>query len=310
MKRLHLPIFVLLAACGTDYDLNLEKDEEPAGEEEVDPDEEEDEEEDGEEDETEDDETDVGQDLADPVALCSVSPTTVRPIVDKADWIGTDSYDPEGGTITTYNWSLTPPSGSAATMPGGSGPIRTNFEPDVAGTYIGELTVVTQDGRTSPPCTAELQAVPVEDLWIEMYWTHGGDDMDLHLLRPGGTQADLGDSFSTVPNDCFYGSCVDYGFGGLDWGVYGDASDDPALDLDDIPGSGPENINVGSPENGTFQVFVHDYPGSVYSSGNPVTINIYIGGVLVHSDTKTITTEDSYTKYADISWPAGTVTAY
>ena len=305
MSRRHLPMFVLLAACGTDYDLNLDKDEEPGGDDTAPVDEDPGEEEEDPDPEDEDDSSDVGQDLADPVALCSVSPTTVRPIIDKADWIGTDSYDPEGGTITTYNWSLTPPAGSGVSMPGGSGPIRTNFYPDVAGTYIGSLTVVTQDGRTSAPCTAELQAIPVEDLWIEMYWTYSGDDMDLHLIRPG-----YGQSAVNTDNDCYYGNCVDYGWGGLDWGVWGDASDDPALDLDDIPGSGPENINVGSPENGIFQVFVHDYPGSVYSSGNPVTINIYIGGVLVHSDTKTITTEDSYTKFADISWPAGTITAY
>ncbi|MEC7949082.1 MAG: hypothetical protein VX265_16045 [Myxococcota bacterium] len=306
MKRLHLSLFVLLASCGTDYDLNPEKEDEPAGTDTAPPDEEDPKEEEEEpEEEEEDDEADVGQDLADPVAICSVDPTTVRPIIDKAEWIGTDSYDPEGGTITSYNWSLTAPSGSAAAMPGGSGPIRTNFYTDVAGTYTGELTVTTQDGRTSAPCVAELEAVPVEDLWIEMYWTYSGDDMDLHLIRPGYTQADI-----TTSNDCYYGNCVDYGFGGLDWGVFGDASDDPALDLDDIPGSGPENINVGSPESGTFQVFVHDYPGSVYSSGNPVTINIYIGGALVHSDTKTITTEDSYTKFADISWPSGTITAY
>ena len=149
-----------------------------------------------------DDDGDVDQNLGDPVAICAVSPDTVRPIVDKADWIGTDSYDPEGGTITSYNWTLTPPSGSSATMPGGSGPIRTNFTPDVAGTYIGELTVTTQDGRTSAPCEAELEAIPVEDLWIEMYWVESGDDMDLHLLRPGASSSSLGDY--TSDDDCHY----------------------------------------------------------------------------------------------------------
>lgn len=308
MQRLHLPLFLLLAGCGTDYDLNLEKDDEPGGDDTAPIDEEDDDDTDsGEPDPDTDAGTDVGQDLADPVAICTVDPTTVRPIVDKADWIGTDSYDPEGGTITTYTWTLTPPSGSAATMPGGSGPIRTNFYPDVAGTYTGELTVTTQDGRTSAPCIAELEAIPVEDLWIEMYWTHSGDDMDLHLLRPGYTDT----TWLESSNDCYYANCVTGGWGGgLDWGTPGDTSDDPALDLDDIPGTGPENINVGSPENGTFAVYVHDYPGSVYNGDNPVTINIYIGGTLVHTDTKSITTEDSYTKYAEINWPSGTINAF
>ena len=255
-----------------------------------------------------DDDGDVDQNLGDPVVICG-QPDTVRPIVDKADWIGTDSYDPEGGTITSYNWTLTPPSGSSATMPGGSGPIRTNFTPDVAGTYIGELTVTTQDGRTSAPCEAELEAIPVEDLWIEMYWVESGDDMDLHLLRPGASSSSLGDY--TSDDDCYYANCTPGSWtGGLDWGTVGDTSDDPSLDLDDISGFGPENINIGSPQNGVFTVYVHDYPGSVYEAGNAVTVNIYVGGTLVHSDTKTITGEDSYTKYAEISWPAGTVNAF
>jgi len=305
MQRLPLALLALLSACGTDYDLNLEKDDEPAGEEDDPIVEDEDTGEPDTGDPVEDD-GNVGQDLAAPVAICAVSPDTVRPIVDKADWIGTDSYDPEGGTITAYNWTLTPPSGSSATMPGGSGPIRTNFTPDVAGTYVGELTVTTQDGRTSAPCVAELEAIPVEDLWIEMYWTYSGDDMDLHLLRPGATASAL-----ESDSDCYYANCTPGSWtGGLDWGTYGSATDDPSLDLDDILGTGPENINIGSPENGTFTVYVHDYPGSSYDPGNPVTVNIYVGGTLVHSDTKTISGEDSYTKFAEVSWPSGTVNAF
>ena len=44
--------------------------------------------------------------LQDPIAVCGVSPGEVRPLVEDATWIGGDSYDPEGGTITQYTWSL------------------------------------------------------------------------------------------------------------------------------------------------------------------------------------------------------------
>ncbi len=239
-----------------------------------------------------------------PVAVCSVTPSTLRPIVDKAEWNGIDSYDPSGGTITEYQWTLaTAPAGSTAAMPGGAGPIRSNFAPDLAGTYVGSLIVKTQDGRTSEACLAELQAIPVENLWIEMYWTYSGDDMDLHLIRPGNTLSAV-----TSDNDCYYGNCVDYGWGGLDWGTWGDSTDDPALDLDDIPGGGPENINIEQPESGQFRVVVHDYPGSVYNGSNPVTINIYVGGALVWTDTRSIDAEGRYFEFATIDWPSGTVT--
>ena len=75
-----------------------------------------------------------------------------------------------------------------------------------------------------------------------------------------------------------------------DWGILGDSSDDPSLDLDDIDGLGPENINIYNPQaNGTYTVFVHDYTGSAPSDTlgpNNVTINVYLNGTQAWSGTK------------------------
>ncbi len=239
-------------------------------------------------------------DMQAPVAVCDVSPNPVQPPFETATWDGSGSYDPEGGTITTYTWTLVEqPEGSAVTMPSGTGPKRTDFMPDLAGDYVGQLVVQTNDGRTSEPCEVTLESIPAQDLWVEMYWTHDNDDMDLHLLRGSG-------SF-TSNQDCYFANCVPPAR--LDWGS-SSTSDDPRLDLDDIPGTGPENINIDAPEDTTYTVVVHDYPWTgTYSGGNDVTVNIYLNGSLVWSDTRTISGEDTQTYFAEIDWATGTVTS-
>lgn len=237
--------------------------------------------------------------LADaPVAVCSVSPGVVTPPNDAATFDGSGSYDPNGLSITTYTWTLSErPQGSSASMPNG-GAVRSGFLADLAGLYVGRLVVTNEAGVDSLACEAELEAVPSQDLWVEMYWSLTNDDMDLHMLAPGGTPR--------TATDCYFANCR--GANGLEWGNPGNA-DNPRLDLDDIGGTGPENINIDEPSAaGGYTVFVHDYPGSNNANANAVTVNVYLSGALVWTSTRNISGEDSDTYFAQINWQQGTVT--
>lgn len=236
-----------------------------------------------------------------PVADCSVAPNPVTPPFTAATWDGSASYDPNGEPLVMYYWELVEqPEGSAAALPFGSGIQVPGFYADLAGDYVGQLTVTNQSGLTDT-CQAVLEAIPSQNLWVEMFWQYSGDDMDLHLLAPGGSLE--------TDSDCYYGNCVSGGWFPLDWGQQGVTADDPNLDLDDISAIGPENTNIESPQtSGEYTVVVHDYPGSVYEGANEVTINIYLAGSLIWSKTKTISGEDSYTDFATINWGTQTVT--
>jgi len=239
---------------------------------------------------------DTSPPLSQPVAVCSVDPGEILAIHESADWVGNSSYDPDG-SVVSYSWTLySSPPGATASMPAGTAN-RRGFTPDVAGEYIGELVVTDNDGLVSEPCYATLNATAGDGLWVEMFWTHSGDDMDLHLLDDGGSL--------TTTSDCYYANCT---WGSLNWGG-GGTSDDPILDLDDIPGTGPENINIDSPARGTYTVYVHDYPGSAYVGLNDVTVNVYLASRLIWTDTRNINSEGCYEPFVEINVPSGTTSS-
>lgn len=237
-----------------------------------------------------------------PFAVCSVSPTTVTPPFQAATFDGSASYDPSGAPLASYEWEIiSKPNGSSATLPFTSANQIPGFYADLAGSYIAQLTVTNQMGLLDS-CLVTLQSLPSQDLWVEMFWEQT-DDMDLHLVAPGG-------SYDDWDTDCYYSNCVN---GGPDWGILGDSSDDPRLDLDDIDGMGPENINIYTPQsNGTYTVYVHDYTGSAMYGDtygpNNVTVNVYLNGSLEWTDTRAISDDGSVTPFCQINWGTKTVT--
>jgi len=100
---------------------------------------------------------------------------------------------------------------------------------------------------------------------VQLTWqSNAYSDLDLHLLRPGGS---YGSS-----NDCYFGSCTS----GLEWGTTG-AAGNPILDVDDVDGYGPENIYLTTgPEPGDYRIIIHNWDGTV---GEVATVKVYFNDV-------------------------------
>jgi hypothetical protein len=191
----------------------------------------------------------------------------VRPL-DRVDLDGRNSYDPGGGEIVKYEWTLAvQPSGSTSEVINDNTDYATLFI-DTAGSWQVDLQVTNDVGLISAPAQCHMQAVPEDKIHVELSWDTGDTDLDLHLVQEGG-------SFFDSRQDCCW--CNK----NPNWGESG-SSDDPLLALDNIVGYGPEDLTVDAPEDGDYHVKVH-YFKDLQGSGNvtTATVKIYLNGVEV-----------------------------
>lgn len=177
---------------------------------------------------------------------------------------------------TNVRWSVTPPANSNAGVPENPNDPQTQFYMDVSGDYHVHVQFVDEKGAMVG-CSWIVSARGA-GLRVEMTWdTYGSVDMDLHLLRdvPGA-------KFCHSTLSCYYSNCKSGN--NLDWGYPASPSTacpfsrcpNPRLDIDNIRGYDPENINIDNPEHGDkFRVMAHMYSGS--RETNPI-ITIYCGG--------------------------------
>ena len=237
--------------------------------------------------------------IAPPAATNVSTPTTL--ILD-----GTGSYDSDG-QIVEYRWSLESAPNANASTPTPMGTGKAEIIAALVGSYTIGLVVVDNDGLTSQKETVTFNATPNEAIHVELTWDYAENDVDLHLIAPGGA---FGDFFL----DCHYGNCtpeINSGFFSLvDWGVYGDASDNPSLDIDNINDIVPENINLDNPASGEYKVVVnYYYQGDTGAGAAHPEVRIYLNGVL-HGPFGPVTLNSGCDKWtvATISIPGGTVT--
>ncbi|MFN3198496.1 MAG: MopE-related protein [Bradymonadia bacterium] len=132
---------------------------------------------------------------------------------------------------------------------------------------------------------------PIPRMHISLRWGLDGTDVDLHLIREGGL-------FFSVPDDAFYANRTP------DWGVLGDASDNPRLDRDDVDGLGPEFMFYQNPVPGRYRVVIHYWDAFIDAmTAGPVdaTVKVFIDGEPTLTLTNTVTGELPYWGVAEIA---------
>ena len=156
-----------------------------------------------------------------------------------------------------------------------------------------------------------VHADPTEDIHLQLVWNTpsdpdqtdvNGTDLDLHFRHP---QADDWSG----PFNCSWQNP------NPDWGEPFDMADDPSLDIDDINGAGPENINLSNPENATveapYRVGVHYFRSDLnlganaeMSAESEVTVRVYLSGELTYSATRRLESSNDLWEVAAIIWTA------
>ena len=163
-----------------------------------------------------------------------------------------------------FNLPLTLGSGQTHT-------VEVEFAPRQAGVYSAKYVVKT-DFTAAANRDVSVRGVGAapdivdQAIHIRMDWSTGGSsDVDMHLMELSGTQCN---------SDCYFSNPSD------DWGVQGDIADDPFLDLDDVDGYGPENINIEAGVNGQTYRFATHYYTDGGEGNTTVFVKLYSFGVL------------------------------
>lgn len=218
-------------------------------------------------------------------------PTDVATL-DNLRFDGSESYDPNGNEPLDFFWTLTQrPDGSESELAADGE--RAELLVDIAGHYTVQLLVENTVGIYSEIKSCTFEAIPADQIHVELVWNTNDSDLDLHLVRSGSEVYD-------VPGDACYCNQEP------DWGVSGEKTDDASLDLDDQWGMGPENINIEVPVEDEYTVYVHYYRDNG-GRDTTATVRIYLYGELL-DELYGLVNEYDLWKVGVISWPDGTFT--
>ncbi len=249
---------------------------------------------------------------------------TIEPLDDVILSADASSPSSASGSINGVKWEIIEqPGGSTATLTSPTG-ITTGFTfadvlgVDLAGRYRVRATVTDDLGTDSVnECELEFEAVPTDSVLVQLSWDTSHGDMDLHFTKQNEEGTYCPQAVAPGPNalsstcasdrqsdDCYFGNCKATSGERPDWDGDGVASEgDPSLDIDDLDGFGPENINVDTAVEGKYLVGVDYYSGSG-TIGN--TVRIYLYGQLEAEFFRDLMSGEFW-EVALIDWPAACV---
>ncbi|MBL90321.1 MAG: hypothetical protein CMH56_00720 [Myxococcales bacterium] len=225
----------------------------------------------------------------------------------------------EDGYIATYLWELTekPMESSATLSTPDAMTTQLQFDSangtvngiDVAGTFVVKLTVWDNFGaQSSNEATVTINSVPSDNFHIQLSWDVDANDMDLHLKR--GTA-----NYCSSDESCYYVNCKSTSFmGPPDWDNDGAqaSAGDPVLDIDDLCGYGPENINIENPGDGEYTIGVHFYGNTgcdtQTESATNTTIKVFVNGGLEAQYDRMMNANDDFWEVAKVQWNNGAAT--
>lgn len=241
-----------------------------------------------------------------PNAVCSELPDTVSLVNQQLSFDGSSSFDPDAEELT-FEWDLKiKPPGSAAQIENLTAQ-STSFQPDLTGQYVAQLVVTNQSGLTDK-CKYVFDAVPEQDIWIELYWSLAGDDIALHLLTSNAAASDNWFNF-LLDEDCHDNNCVE----GLEWGDASTTEDNPQIIFDEDNSKGPQVIYIKEPQPDVFRVVIQDRnldTDSTLSQDNTLTIKVFMSGQERLRKVIYAPEEGTYVNIADIDIPNDEVIAF
>lgn len=214
-----------------------------------------------------------------------------------------DQDDPPDDPLS-YRWEITSRPEGSTTQLERSRTAQPSFWVDLAGRYEVSLIVTDALGLESQnQAVTVVEALPTNAVRIELIWDHPDSDLDLHLIREGGSFCDCG-------TDVHYRDCART----PNWFPQAPGAN-PRLDIDDRSGFGPENINLDGegatrfiPE-GAYTIAVHYYASNAGVSTWPTTVSnatvrVYVYGLLAAELSKPLEADGDLWYAGTLSWPA------